>query len=57
MDNSCVLVNVEQQGDGEFVIEAGVQGLYCGLVAFSIVSIIRNAFSPSIMGKEKGENE
>lgn len=53
--NSCVLLNVEQEGDGKFVIEAGDQGVCCGLVAFSIVSILRNAFSPSIVGKEKGE--
>lgn len=25
-------------------------------VVFSIVFVLRNAFSPSIMGKEKGEN-
>lgn len=37
------------------MLEAGVQGLCCGLVVFSIVFVLRNAFSPSVIGKEKGE--
>ena len=38
------------------MLEAGVQGLCCRLLVFSIVFILRNAFRPSVIGKEKGEN-
>ena len=38
------------------MLEAGVQGLFCALVVFSIVFVLRHPFSPSVMGKEKGES-
>lgn len=37
------------------MLEAGVQGLCCGLVVFSIVYVLRNAYSSSVIGKEEGE--
>lgn len=42
-------------GDGKSVLEAGVQGLCCDLVVLSIVFILRNTFSPSVVGKAEGE--
>lgn len=38
------------------MLEACVRHPCCGLVVFSIVRILRNDFSPSVMGKEKGKN-